>query len=158
MENQINNMRSVEMAFRDAYDHVMSNILGTKEKEEINLFLADVCAQLSIHMAFTTTGLPEMIQKVFRSLTVREFVFKLSMSFFARLGYSVDDRNQLVEILTTAISVLPENGAETIAIPNLVKDNLPSYSDIRDLLAANNWLITVVMIGLYLRIELPKKR
>ena len=64
MENQINNMRSVEMAFRDAYDHVMSNILGTKEKEEINLFLADVCAQLSIHMAFTTTGLPEMIQKV----------------------------------------------------------------------------------------------
>ncbi len=164
MNDKITNMLSVETSFRDAYEHTVSNVLDPKRLDEIKLFLAGITTQTSIYMAFTTVGLPELMQNVFRTVGVREFVFNLSMAFNVRLGLTHVERSQLVDILTNAVSILPPNQANAdpsvIAIPKVVLDNLPSYEDIRELLNANNWLMTIVMVCLYLRVEnnQPSKR
>jgi hypothetical protein len=148
----------VEVAFRDAYDHTIAGFVEAKRQHEVKLFLVGISFQTSLYMAFTTTGLPDMMDRVFRNTTVRDFVFRLTMAFQARLGQTRQTYSELPEILAHSMSLLPgveqtSHGAFTVAVPDEIKEHLPSFDDVRELLKANPWLVTVAMIGLYLRIE-----
>ena len=163
--NSIENMSAVEVAFRDAYNHVLSHFPDTTRKNTIFRFVGTVTMQYSMYIAFTSDGLKSLIQDVFANNTVRDFVLKLTSSFMARLGANGNELSELTRTLAYSFCMLPSttnkndvnSSSDLLAIPEELKVRLPEYSDIEALLLANKWLITVSMISLYLRIELEGK-
>lgn len=158
--NSIENMKAIELAFRDAYNHTVSHFPDAARKNIITRFTSSVTMQYSMYLVFTSDGLKKAISDVFGNDTIRDFVLRLTSSFFARLG-NYDD--ELHNVLASAMCVFPvtsnqNTSMETVALPEEIKSRLPEYDDIRMLLASNKWLITVTMISLYLRVEIDSTR
>lgn len=165
-KSPIEKMNAIEIAFRDAYDHTLSHFPDTPRRDTILKFVSGITMQYAMYLAFTSDGLVKMIKSVFGNDTVRDFTLRLTGAFFARLGVSERDASNLHEVLASAMCVFPATRVDVdkdiIAIPEELRMRLPEYEDVRSLLLANKWLVAIVMISLYLRIELedtkPGKR
>lgn len=151
-------MTAVSDTFRDAFEHVMASIPDQKRKAEIQQFVGGISWQYSMYMAFTTNELPNLIERVFRHESVRDFVLRLTMAFQARLGALQGD--ELPKVLARSMSFRSENAQSdpAYALPDQIKSNLPAYEDVLEVLQANTWVVTVCMISLYLRIETSTAR
>lgn len=157
----IEKINVVEVAFRDAYEHTLSHFPDTVRRNAILKFVSGITMQYSMYLAFTSEGLSKLMKDVFNNEIVRDFILRLTSAFFVRLGLSEQDKNELPEILASAMCVFPTPfvgntsiSMETVAIPEELKTRLPEYDDVKTLLITNKWLVTTVMISLYLRIEI----
>jgi hypothetical protein len=153
MENSpIEKMSAVEIAFRDAYDHTLSHYPDVTRRNAILKFVSGIVMQYAMYLAFTSDGLIKTMKNVFGNDTVRDFTLRLTGAFFVRLGISERDTNNLPEILASAMCVFPAISANidpgTVAIPEELKTRLPEYEDVKALLLANKWLMTIAMISL----------
>lgn len=156
----IEKMNAIEEVFRDAYEHTLSHFPDKTRNDVIIKFAGTITMQYSIYLAFTSDGLQRMIRDVFESEVIRDFVFRLTAAFYTRLGVKQQDNHQLVDILSNALCMtssqtdtVGSDSGTALAIPSDIAQRLPTASDIRDILSANKWVVTTVMIALYLRVE-----
>jgi hypothetical protein len=153
----IEKMNAIELAFRDAYDHTLSHFPDITRRNTVLKFVSGITMQYAMYLAFTSDGLIRTMKDVFSNDIVRDFVLRLTGAFFTRLGVSEKDVNDLPEVLASAMCVFPAPSSsislDTIAIPDELKTRLPEYEDVKTLLLTNKWLVTLVMVSLYLRIE-----
>ncbi len=158
MTAKIENMAEVAQAFTSAYDHVQSHMVDTKRREEISLFVTQVTAMMSLYISFAPGQLERFIEVVFSKESIRDFVFRLTSAFCARLGGQAE-YEALAKDIAFSMCMLPkkdQHGNDTflVAMPDDIKNRLPSAEDILDLLLGNKWYLTVVMLHLFVRIEL----
>jgi hypothetical protein len=158
--SSIEKMKENELAFRDAYEHTFSHFPDATRRNVVLKFVSGITMQYSLYLAFTSDGLSKLMKDVFSNDTIRDFVLRLTGAFFTRLGTSTYTGNELPDVLASALCVFPTPSnnnnisSDVVAVPEELKNRLPEYDDVKALLLANKWLVTVAMLSLYLRIEI----
>lgn len=146
-------MVEAAQVFNEAYQHVVSNLLGETQQKIQRFVLATVVSEKPF-LLITPEGLDRAISLVFQDAVVRDFVLTLQYTFGSRWGMSQDKFEGLVANL--AVGATPAARLSDSAMPNAIADRLTSTSDAYNLLLANSWLVILMLLLLFLSIG-PQK-
>ncbi len=154
----IEQMVQVQNALTDAYEHVFPQFIGD-DKIALTNFLAQLANNTSFYSAFTSDGISQLSDMVFGTVVTREFVLRTTNAFLARFGDAHSKYDSLVETLAwsySLVDVSDKANAGYNAMPEQVATRLPNLTQIRHLLFSNKWLVTLSLLSLYTRVQLPK--
>ena len=136
--------------FQDSLNHVLGNLVG-ESKTSIKEFIVNYLLFHKPYMLVTPEGLPIAIDLVFGKEEYRDFIFNLHFVFFSRYGNGINEVNGLIENLARGLSfynVSPDN-----YMPKEINTRLSTESNAFSLLAANKWLVSLVLISLFVNVD-----
>lgn len=164
------------VAFMSSFAHVLKN-QDEKAAEEILAFTLNIVGASNLYARFAPDTLPRLHESVFSSETIRDFLLSLQSVFIGRWvqGRGRDVVKALVDDLALGISFdlglnaisSPSSDEDLSAynsLPEQLGDTLTGFDDAVKIVRANPWLISVLLIHLYINLESfddlskPKKR
>jgi hypothetical protein len=108
-------------------------------------------------MMVTEQGVADLTKSVFSDQILTDFVVTLTTSFFLRWAPSVEEKESLIELTASALSVhmggMEKFVAEYRAVPQRVGGRFSTPTDIRSLLTANAWLLVLVLAPQYMTLK-----
>lgn len=147
-------MVEVAEVIQGSFQHVMGNYVG-----ETHLFLSRWVAEWILtkkaYLVVTPEGLQDVITEVFQKREVTDFVFTLLHNFGSRWGMPPDRFSSLCANL--AIAAVPKTAYAISSVPKAIADRLAtSVEDAYSLLQANPWLVVLLLLQLFVRVQPPK--
>jgi len=122
-------------------------------KEAIVAALGQSVIGTSMFYAFISGQLETLVDIVFRSNYVRDFILTLTSVFYMRIDRGSLEWNTLVERLTLSYGVATVHTTQAgdfnskfRLIPNVYAERLPDNADIAGYLQGNRWLVVLCMI------------
>jgi len=159
--------------FTQSFMHVYSNLSNEDGKEaEVMVFLSNLISNFNLYSRFTPDELPGLVNVVFDSDLLRDFILTFQAVFLGRWvqGRGSQVVNALAEDLARAIStdanlvVQPQGMGNTsnrqedyCFIPTDVRQSLATYSDVVKIVKSNPWIICLLLFQQYLNIDILDK-
>lgn len=148
----IDEMVGLADVFQGSYSHVMGNLIGDTKKR-MTEFALNVVLRHKPYMLVTPQGFTDMSTRLFGDDETRDFVFTLFFVFSARAGLTIDRYRSLSANLAQSATPVTR-GSDLSAAPSAVADRLAAYEEAADLLEANQWLVTLLLLQLFITVEL----
>ncbi|EKD22609.1 MAG: hypothetical protein ACD_84C00038G0006 [uncultured bacterium] len=145
-----NEMQEAAEVFVEAFGHVLGNFLGDS-KSEIKKFAAELILREKPYMMVTEEGIPRIQQMVFIREDYRDFIFTLHYTFFARWGHSANAVDGLIGNIARGVAL--SNLTTYSAMPKELATRLPTEENAISILKANNWLVIVMLIQLFVTLS-----
>jgi hypothetical protein len=157
-----NDLSETAQVFVDSMQHVLANAKSMSEERhnKLNTFVYSLVLVEKPYMIASPKGVQHAIELVFEDEVIRDFVFMLGFTFFARWGASGPRHNDLVQSLAFAVSGdgTPVRGQDSLVMmPAEIADLLPDPDGVLTLLQQNKWLVTLLMIQLFVLVPEPLK-
>lgn len=133
--------------FQGAYEHALGNFVG-EAKASVVRFCASIILQEKPYMLVGAEGASHAVDLVFGNEGNRDFIFMLSYTFFARFGEGHDPVQQLSATLARGVTI--PSGREMSIVPEALRVRLPQYQEVQSLLADNQWLMTLLLLQLFI--------
>ena|ERR1700693_4689033 len=148
-------MRDVAEVFREATEYVIANSSGDETRLVIRRFMANLALAYKPYMITTPEGTAELVQVIFGDEILRDFVLSLGYVFYSRWGVTSGKYTELVQ--TIAWSAAGDTGIEGSRdtdnyIPQEIKENISVLSGTTAVLLQNKWLITILLIQLFVEV------
>jgi hypothetical protein len=143
-------MISAAETFSDSYTHVMNNYVA-ETKNRILLFVMDIILREKPYMLVSREGLPAIMNTVFSSDEIRDFVFTLQFVFFSRWGGTASDVEGLVGNLARGVGIA--NVGKVNAVPSDINARLSNETEVTELLTYNKWLCVILMLQLFVSLD-----
>lgn len=134
--------------FQGAFSHAMSNYVG-ESKVSMQRYVAALILQEKPYMLVGPEGVERAIDLVFSNEPHRDFIFMLTYTFFARFGEGRNPSEDLAASLARGLVMSNAGGGAMSAIPEAMRVRLPNLSEVQSLLKDNHWLMTVLLIQLF---------
>ena len=144
-------MVEVTEVFQESLQHCLAGLLSNT-KLTISEFIASVILQEKPFMVLTPEGIPHVIDIVFTSSEIRDFVFNLHFTFFSRWGHSEDNVDGLINNLSRGLGL--SNMARLSAMPNDISNRLITFEHATEVLKENKWIIIILLIQLCISTDL----
>lgn len=140
-------MMVVAETFIDAYQHVISNY--TQEQRDLaKRFTAELVMKYVCFTAVTPDGIAKLKDAVFGRDENRDFILTLSFVTFSRLGMDEDGIEALAKNIARSISIPMK--VDDVMIPDDNMKRLASFDDVWTILKSNLWLITILLMQLFI--------
>ena len=149
-------MVTAATVFKESFEACINN-LTVDARDLATRFTAELVLQVKPYLLVTPDGVERIVDMVFGHESNRDFILSLTFSFFSRLGQDEDFVKGLAGNLSRG-AALGKRG-DLCAIPEAIKGRFSEMNDVHNLLEANYWLMTVLMLQLFITINLdqPKK-
>lgn len=149
-------MREVAQVFTESFDLVLERTADETARNKISKFIAEVALAKKPYLMVTAAGLQWNIGEVFTDDSKRDFVFTLFYVFSSRWGMSEEKYCSLAANL--ARGACPVSiGNQLNGVPVAVSARLTSFEEAHDLLIANQWLVVLLMLQLFVRFDLQQQ-
>ncbi|SAK59266.1 hypothetical protein AWB81_01817 [Caballeronia arationis] len=147
--------------FVASMQHVLANCMRMSEERygKLSKFVYSMVLAEKPYMIASPKGVQHAIELVFEDEVIRDFVFTLGFTFLARWG-GLGRYSELVQALAFAVSGdgNPVRGQESLVMmPAEIGDLLPDPEGVLTLLQQNKWLVTLLMIQLFVLVPEPPK-
>lgn len=149
----VESMVEAAEVFTEAYYHVLENLDSTQQGS-VQKFVAGLVLTEKPYLMVTPEGVQRAVATVFENESNRDFVFTLLYTFGSRWALSLDRFEGLCANLAVGLSPISQH-AECL-VPKAVADRLVSSSEIYRLLVANQWLVVLLLLQLFLKVSLQK--
>jgi len=136
--------------FQDSLNHVLGNLVGDS-KLSIKEFIINILLFQKPYMLVTPEGLSVAIDLVFTKEEYRDFIFNLHYVFFSRYGNGINELTGLIENLSRGLS-FNSNDSNNF-MPKEITSRLASQDSVYSLLLNNKWLITLLLIPLFINVD-----
>jgi hypothetical protein len=148
--------------FVASIEHVLANSKRMSEERyaKLSKFLYSMVLAEKPYMIASPKGVQHAIELVMEDEVIRDFVFTLGFTFLARWGGS-GRYVELVQALAFAVSGdgNPVRGQDSLVMmPVDIADLLPDPDGVLDLLQQNKWLVTLLMIQLFVLVPEPPRQ
>lgn len=128
--------------------------LGPVEVKKITSFCVTVYMSSKLHTLFTMNGIAHNTVLVFEDIDIRDFILNLTDRASITVGFGSLRDYALEETIACGIGqpAIKTSDVEPVLImPRAVFDNIETNEDsIRQVLRNNKWLVTIVLIQMYL--------
>jgi hypothetical protein len=158
-----NDWLETAQVFVDSVEHVLANTSRISEdaQAKLNKFVYSLVLAEKAYMITSPKGMQHVIEIVFEDEVIRDFVLTLGFTFYARWGATRARYGSLVESLAFAVSAdtsTPIRGSDGsfIGTPRDILDLLPG-DNVEQVLQQNKWLVTLLMIQLFVLVPEPPK-
>lgn len=148
--------------FVASMEHVLKNStrMSDERSSKLSKFVYSMVLAEKPYMLASPKGVQHAIELVFEDEVIRDFVFTLGFTFLARWGGSAR-YFELVQALAFAVSGdgNPVRGQQEslVMMPVEIADLLPDPEGVQTLLQQNKWLVTLLMIQLFVLVPEPPK-
>lgn len=142
-------MREVATVFQGAYEHTITNFVGSEIKAAALQFVAGIVLSEKPYMLVTEEGFARAVLMVFSNEVARDFVLMLGFTFFSRWGGSQEQYVQLIENLSYGAGHV-DGAGEYAGMPVPISQRLTSAQEAAALLQANRWLVVLLLMQLFL--------
>lgn len=147
-------MQEVAEVFQGALEHVMGNLVGDHQTH-MRQFMSAFILKEKPYLLVTREGVERVMSLVFESPQVTDFVFTLLHTFGSRWGMSGERYSALCANL--ALSIVPHTTLPDCLVPNALASRLaPSSEDTYRLLVANQWLVVLLLLQLFISVSLQQ--
>jgi len=147
-------MNSVGAILVSVIENCLAIYVGEQRKKLI-AFLAEVVTRRKATMLVTPDGLKDIADLVFLDTAHRDFVQAITYGFYARWGANEAQTGSLLNNL--ADGACAQGGqVDWIAIPKAIQERLSPRDDILNTLAANRWLVILMLMKLYVVLDLKE--
>jgi hypothetical protein len=143
-------MISAAETFRDAYEHVLGNLVADTKERTIK-FVMEIVLRQKPYMMVSKEGLPKIMDVVFSSDEIRDFIFTLHFVFFSRWGNEDQDVNGLIGNLARGAGLASFGKLNAIPVP--INDRLTGVDDVNQILMDNKWLTIILMLQMFVVLD-----
>jgi hypothetical protein len=159
-------MDTVRRVFVDSYNHVTAGVMSGGSREKILALIMNIVLREKPYLMCTPEGIKHIMDLIWTDEEHRNFILNLSFTFFARWGGTPANVQGLAICLAAGVSQIPDWVVEelaknreradtgTVAIPNELLMRMSSHEDAAGILENNKWLMTVLMINLFVEFDL----
>jgi len=141
--------------FDDSFTHVLSNYLPDSKKQIVE-FIGKIILQEKPYLLVSEEGLTRAISLVFGDDAIRDFIFTLHFTFYARFGHSDDHIQRLISSIARGVGLASHYPLS--AIPTQINQRLTKLEDAYNIINDNRWLSIILMIQLFIRADVPSKK
>lgn len=151
-------MNLVRSVFVESVAHVLGNYEETAKQHLIAFVLSLVAKEKSYTMV-TPSGLDRAIKLAWSEEGTRDFLLKLSFTFFARMGQTDEFVHGLAHNLARGCSFVDSTvKSGWNAVPSPAGDRLADSESALNIITANRWLMIVLMIQLFIGLDAFKAK
>lgn len=150
-------METVAAAFQEAFKTVMSQYLDADQKVQLETFVTGLVVQEKPWMWASPEGADHLLDLVMVDEMIRDFVMSLTFVFFARWGEANVKFTGLTDALSwgTSADNVNNEDRQLVLMPEVIRSRLTQQSDVKKYLAANKWVVTLLLIKLFVVPEAP---
>lgn len=144
-------METVASAFQTAFQTVMKQYLDENQSKAILAFVSSIAVEEKPWMWVSPEGQDHLLDKVMVPELIRDFVMSLTFTFFARWGEAKVKFTGLVDTLSwgTAADTVNNEDKQYVLMPEVISTRLTTQPDVKKYLAANKWVVTLMLIKLF---------
>ena len=141
----------INLAFLSVYSNSLSS-----NHEKLLKFTFGLIKEQVPHLLFSgqTRGMKQLNDLMFNDPTITDFVLKITFHFFSKFGNTLERYPQLVENLASGLGYLKpvesRDHQTVVATPPDFYERISSVEDVQALLLDNRWMVTMVLLMLYL--------
>lgn len=123
---------------------------STKQVEQINIFILNHVNTTKLHTLFSPVGLKSITEEVFNDTVVRDFVLCLTDQFNCIIALSDFEERSIQHSIGYGLHSPNFDENSYILIPHRIYENMELSGElIVNILNANRWLLTLVLIYLF---------
>jgi hypothetical protein len=144
-------MEIIAGAFHSAFKTVMDQYLDEGQRDKLNQWVTTIAVEGKPWMWTSGDGQALLLDLVMVDEFYRDFVMALTFLFFARWGEAGVKFTGLVDTLSwgTAADTPESEEMDLVLMPRVIRDRLVSQTDVKKYLAANKWVVTLMLIKLF---------
>lgn len=136
-----------------AVQQTLGNMIGDSNLQA-KAFIADIVLRWMPAMIVTDFGCGKITEKIFAIETNRSLVLNLNFAFWSFWSPTPAQVSGLIDTLAESLGLSEFTDARLI--PEEVSQRLPVVSDIKSILRANNWLVVILLLRLFIVVD-PKE-
>lgn len=144
-------METVASAFHVAFKTVLGQYLDQEQRDKLMGWCITIAVEGKPWMWTSAEGQELLLDLVMVDEFYRDFVMTLTFMFFARWGEANVKFTGLVDTLSwgTAADNVNNDDKGLVLMPAAISDRLVSQADVKKYLAANKWVVTLMLIKLF---------
>jgi hypothetical protein len=144
-------METVAGAFQEAFKTVLAQYLNEEQLVAVKTFVTKVVVEEKPWMWSSPEGVEHLLDLVMVDELIRDFVMTLAFTFFARWGEASVKFTGLTDALSWGTSADNDNGddRQLVLMPDVINSRLTQQADVKKYLAANKWVVTLLLIKLF---------
>lgn len=153
-------METVAAAFQTAFKTVMNQYLSEEQRTKLMQWVTTVAVEGKPWIWTSADGQAILLDMVMVDEFYRDFVMTLTFVFFARWGEANVKFTGLVDTLSwgTASDTASNEDKSLILMPEDISTRLTGQVDVKRYLNANKWVVTLMLIKLFVVPEsIPNK-
>lgn len=153
MNNRLNCLTSDELGivsetFLECYEAALS-LLYAQSRSIVEQKVISFSTETRLYTLFTESALVDVVNFVFEDTVFRDFILKLSNTFFILTSVSDIENNRSLEY-TIANGIEIDIVAPTVLIPERILGNINvNITEIDNILSNNKWLTILVLFVLF---------
>lgn len=142
-------MKVVGTVFNECIESELGKYSGT-QIDSINIFIINHVNTTKLHTLFTSAGLKTITENVFNDTNVRDFILCLTDQFNCIIALSDFEERSIQYSIGYGLDSPIFEDNDFILIPERVYKNMELSGElIVNILKANRWLLTLVLIYLF---------
>ena len=148
LSENLSKMEWVRICIQSALRHVEELYVKRSEDEQTSVrqFVAHITQSYSPMAMFSEINIRRIANEVFTNDKNYRYIINLTFQWVSRWNGSDEDFTELANTLARACSF---SRSSSSLVPSDLTDRLWSKEDIAELLLNNHWLITIVLLKLY---------
>lgn len=144
-------METVAAAFQAAFKTVMDQYLDDDQRDKLMQWVTTIAVEGKPWMWISPDGQELLLDLVMVDEFYRDFVMTLTFTFLARWAEANVKFTGLTDALSwgTAADSTEDGKDDLVLMPRVIRDRLISQADVKKYLAANKWVVTLMLIKLF---------